>query len=115
MENESSEGDVIIRLPNKEDGVPDVLLYVGNQESAVLDEALDSLPWSSLSWSIYRGLRDILTAYSKQRIDHHRNRLANTLRVAVLNRSEKLIARGWDSRFVSCEMADMVSIAVLVG
>ncbi|KAJ5404049.1 hypothetical protein N7509_003920 [Penicillium cosmopolitanum] len=115
MENESSKSTVVLRLPNKEDGTSDVILYIGHQESAVLDQALDNLPWSFLSWSIHRGLRDILTAYSKQRMDLYRNRLANTLRLAVLNRPETLIARGWDSQFVRHEMADMASSAVLSG
>jgi hypothetical protein len=48
-------------------------------------------------------------------MDHYRNRLATTLRLAVSNRPEKLIAKGWDSQFVSCEIADMASGAVLAG
>ncbi|KAJ5095198.1 hypothetical protein N7532_007489, partial [Penicillium argentinense] len=112
MEQELSECTVLLRLPNKEDGMPDVILYVRDQESAILED-LDNLPWSFLSWSIHRGLRDILTAYSKVRIDSYRNCLANTQRLAVLNRPENLIARGWDSQFVRYYMADMASSIVL--
>jgi len=62
-----------------------------------------------------RRLRDILVTYSKERMDCYRDRLADTLRRAVLDKSEKLIARGWDSQFVIHEMADMASSAVLAG
>lgn len=114
-EQELSEDTIVLHLPNKANGMYDVILYIKDQESAVLDEALDNLPWSFLSWSIHRGLRDILVAYSKKRMDCYRDRLADTLRLAVLDKSEKLIARGWDSQFVIHEMADMVSSAVLAG
>lgn len=43
-ELESSEGMVVLYLPNKESGVRDVTLYVPKQEAAVLNKALDKLP-----------------------------------------------------------------------
>ncbi|KAJ5217722.1 uncharacterized protein N7469_011347 [Penicillium citrinum] len=77
----------------------DVILYAKGQESAIPDEALDNLPWSFLSWSLHRGLRDILVAYSKERMD----------------RSSRYSAPGWDSQVVIHEMEDMASSAVLAG
>lgn len=53
-ETELSQDTVTLYLPNKEDGKSDVILHVP-EESAVLNNALDCLPWSSLSWSIHRG------------------------------------------------------------
>ncbi|KAJ5609927.1 hypothetical protein N7528_009193 [Penicillium herquei] len=104
MERESDEKTVVLRLPNKENGRSDVILYVPGQESAILDKALDNLPWSFLSRSAHRGLRDILTSHSKERMDRHRNCLA-----------KPCAPRGWDSRFVRHEMGDMASSAILAG
>ncbi|KGO77208.1 hypothetical protein PITC_023320 [Penicillium italicum] len=114
-EQKLSEDTVILHLPNKENGVLDVILYVRDRESTVLNKALDNLPWTFLSWSIHRGLRDILVAFSRERMDRYRNSLAKTLSLAVLNMSEKFEARGWNSQFVRDEMADMASSAVLAG
>ena len=36
--------------------------------------ALDCLPWNSLSWSIHRGMRDILLAFGKPVMDEFRKR-----------------------------------------
>jgi hypothetical protein len=66
---ESLETTHILRLPDNKDGVHDVILHTCSQESAILHEALDKLPWSSLSWSIHWGLRDILVTYSKQTLE----------------------------------------------
>ncbi|OQD81451.1 hypothetical protein PENANT_c027G10148 [Penicillium antarcticum] len=115
MEQKPSEDTIILRLPNRENRLPDVTLYVRDQESTVLNEALDNLPWTFLSWSIHRGLRDLLVAFSKERMDRYRDCLAKTLSLAVLNMPEKLNARGWDPQFVRHEMAGMASSAVLAG
>ena len=74
---------MVLRLPNKNDGVCNVILYIALQESAVLNDALDNLPWTFLPWSIHQGLRDILVAFSKERMARYRSRLAKTLRIAV--------------------------------
>jgi hypothetical protein len=114
-EIESSEDMVSLNLPNKDSGVRDVTLYVRKQEAAVLNEALDKLPWTFLSWSIHRGLRDILVAFARERMDRYRNRLAETLRLAVAKWPERLEARGWDPRFVREDMAAMAASAVMAG
>ncbi|KAJ5456245.1 hypothetical protein N7530_011519 [Penicillium desertorum] len=114
-EIESSEDMVSLNLPNKDSGVRDVTLYVRKQEAAVLNEALDKLPWTFLSWSIHRGLRDILVAFARERMDRYRNRLAETLRLAVAKWPERLEARGWDPRFVREGMAAMAASAVMAG
>ncbi|KAJ5373068.1 hypothetical protein N7517_005074 [Penicillium concentricum] len=114
-EIESSEDMVILYLPNKDSGVRDVTLYVPERESDILNEALDKLPWTFLSWSIHRGLRDILVAFAKERMDQYRNRLAETLRLAVAKWPERLEARGWDLRFVREDMAAMAASAVMAG
>lgn len=106
---------ITLHLPNKDTGECDVILYIPEEESAVLNKALDCLPWSPLSWSIHRGLRDILVAFAQKRMDQYRCQLAETLRSAVAKWPEKLDSRGWDFRFVRESMADMAASAVLAG
>lgn len=112
-EVEPPEGMVVLRLPNKHDGGGDVILYIPEKESTVLNEALDNLSWTFLSWSLHRGLRDILVAFGKERMARYRRRLALTLREAVTKWPERLVARGWNSQFVRETMADMAESAVL--
>ncbi|KAJ5335749.1 uncharacterized protein N7506_005685 [Penicillium brevicompactum] len=112
-EVEPPEGMVVLRLPNKHDGGGDVTLYIPEKESTVLNEALDNLSWTFLSWSLHRGLRDILVAFGKERMARYRRRLALTLREAVTKWPERLVARGWNSQFVRETMADMAESAVL--
>jgi hypothetical protein len=114
-EIESSEDIVVLYLPSKDRGVCDVTLYVSRQESTILNEALDNLPWTFLSWSIHRGLRDILVAFARERMDRYRSRLAETLRLTVEKWPERLDARGWNPRFVREDMADMAASAVMAG
>ncbi|PWY79377.1 hypothetical protein BO94DRAFT_537393 [Aspergillus sclerotioniger CBS 115572] len=93
-----------------------VTLYILPNEATILNNCLDYLPWTSLSWSIHRGLRDILIAFAKPRMNHHRSQLAQTLRSTVSTRPDRLIARGWDAQFVQDgSMADMAAGAVLAG
>lgn len=112
---ETSQDMVVLYLPNKDRGVCDVTLYVQRQESTVLNEALDKLPWTFLSWSIHRGLRDILVAFAKERMDRYRSRLAETLRLTVAKWPERLDARGWNPLFVREDMAEMAASAVMAG
>lgn len=106
---------VILALPSTDGGDRDVTLYVPKRESDVLNKALDYLPWSCIPWSIHRGLRDILVAFAKERMDQHRHLLAETLRSAVSQWPERLDARGWRPQFVRESMADIAANAVLAG
>lgn len=115
VETEPSQDTVTLYLPNSEDGKCDVILYVAKKESNVLDKALDCLPWSALSWSVHRGLRDILVAFAKDRMDRYRDRLAETLRSTVIKWPERLDAKGWDPQFVRGTMADIAASAVSAG
>lgn len=107
--------DIVLYLPSTKGEVRGVTLYVPEREAAVLNEALDKLPWAFISWSIHRGLRDILMAFSKERMDLYRSSLADTLRFAVAQWPERLDARGWNPRFVRDGMADIAASAVLAG
>lgn len=107
--------DIVLHLPSTNGEIRGVTLYVPQEEAAILNETLDKLPWTFISWSIHRGLRDILTAFSKDRMDCYRGSLADTLRFAVAHWPERLDARSWDPRFVRDDMADIAASAVLAG
>lgn len=114
--SESREHQVTLMLPSEENPKKKgVTLYVGEQEAQVLNEALDCLPWTNLSWSIHRGLRDVLVAFGKERMDQYRNRLAETLYSTVKEHSAELEASGWDKQFVQTYMADAAVSAVMSG
>ncbi|CAJ2503274.1 Uu.00g106680.m01.CDS01 [Anthostomella pinea] len=90
-------------------------MVVPAPEQAVLRHALDCLPWTSLSWSMHRGMRDVLLAYAKPVMDAHRSQLAAQLRRTVAERADALRAWGWDAQFVRDNMAHMAASAVLAG
>ncbi|KAK8153710.1 hypothetical protein IWX90DRAFT_76735 [Phyllosticta citrichinensis] len=102
-----------LNLPSTAKG--DVEMFVCAQEQEILNRAMDSLPWSSLSWSIHRGLRDLLMAFSKTRMDELRSRFASTLRQAVRDNYLALDALGWEPTFVRQHMGDMAAGAVVAG
>lgn len=68
-----------------------------------------------MSWSIHRGLREILVTYAKRTIDKHRRTLASTLREFVLNHSTLFEANGWPAKCVRGTMADLAANSVLAG
>ncbi|KAI0476177.1 hypothetical protein GGR56DRAFT_674668 [Xylariaceae sp. FL0804] len=107
---------LILTLPSKDNAGP-VSMHIPPATEHILQHALDVLPWTSLSWSIHRGLRDILVAYARPTMDAHRASLAALLRSAVAApaTASALRARGWDPAFVRHNMADMAASAVLAG
>ncbi|KAI0387092.1 hypothetical protein F5Y04DRAFT_76536 [Hypomontagnella monticulosa] len=110
-----NEDILVLELPNKDDKRLTVKFLIPPAEEAVLKHALDVLPWTSLSWSAHRGLRDILLAYGKPVMDFYRAQLADLLRKTVETRPDVLRARGWDAAFVRNNMAHMAASAVLAG
>ncbi|KAI1501485.1 hypothetical protein F5X99DRAFT_201161 [Biscogniauxia marginata] len=111
----SSDDDIVLDLPSTEKGGARVKMLLGPREQAVVRRALDCLPWSPLSWSMHRGLRDVLVAYARPVMDAHRARLAARVRRAVAEGAAALCARGWDRAFVRDNMAHMAASAVLAG
>ncbi|KAK7521204.1 uncharacterized protein IWZ02DRAFT_280877 [Phyllosticta citriasiana] len=103
-----------LNLPSTEGG-HGVQMFVCAPEQATLTRAMDCLPWSSLSWSVHRGLRDILMAFSKTRMTEMRPRFASTLRQAVLDNPLALDALGWEPSFVRQHMGEMAAAAVVAG
>lgn len=103
-----------LHLPSIEKHIQ-LSMIVPESEQKILEQSLDSLPWSSLSWSIHRGLRDILVAYAKPTMDEFRHRLASRLRELINANPQQLEANGWSAEFVKGVMGDLAANSVLAG
>ncbi|CAJ2512092.1 Uu.00g077170.m01.CDS01 [Anthostomella pinea] len=90
-----------------------VKLMIPSREQDVIKHALDCLPWTSLSWSIHRGLKDILVAYARPVMDSFRTELADLLKQTVNEQPHLLDRRGWNPQFVRQSMGEMAASAVL--
>ncbi|KAL8683950.1 MAG: hypothetical protein Q9186_000161 [Xanthomendoza sp. 1 TL-2023] len=101
-----------LTLPSKEKG-RNTTFYVPEKEQQMLAQLMDCLPWSPLSWSIHRGLRDLLLAFSRATMDKCRRRLAQKLRETVLQNPQKLEARGWGPEFIRESIPDIVFSSVM--
>lgn len=113
-ENHDDKEDVYLKLPSsREDGF--VGLEVPLKEYRMLEEALDKLPWANLSWSMHRGMRDLLLGCARDRMNQHRITLAQILRDAAKEYHMQLVQRGWNSNFAKCQMGNMAANAVLAG
>ncbi|KAI0842496.1 hypothetical protein F5Y06DRAFT_257770 [Hypoxylon sp. FL0890] len=107
--------DIVLELPNKDNGKHTVTMLIPPPEQQIIAQALDSLPWTNLSWSIHRGLRDILLAYGKPIMDKHRASLAELIKNTVEAHPDVFRARGWDPEFVRNNMGHMAASAILAG
>ncbi|KAL9632356.1 MAG: hypothetical protein Q9204_003829 [Flavoplaca sp. TL-2023a] len=105
---------VVLQLPSKE-VQQDLVLRVPKAEEEILLQALDCLPWSSMSWSVHRGLRDILVTYAKRTMDQYRKSLAAELKSAVSDHSPTLVKIGWNPVFVYSSMGDIAANSVMAG
>jgi hypothetical protein len=77
--------------------------------------ALDCLPWNSLSWSIHRGMRDILLAFGKPVMNDFRERLAALLKATIAENPVALDNIGWNPEFVRKSMGEMAYSAIMDG
>ena len=93
----------------------EVHLIVPPAEDLVIRHALDCLSWTSLSWSMHRGLRDIVLAYTKPTMDSHRLQLGQLVLQAVQDNEQALQAMGWEASFVKNNMGHMAATAILAG
>lgn len=114
MDEERPSGAIELRLPSTEKNIQ-VSMLVPTMEQGILEHTLDCLPWSSLSWSIHRGLRDILVAYAKPTMDELRPNIASRLREFVHEQPQRLEANGWSAEFVRGAMAELAASSVLAG
>ena len=114
LEKEASAEATELYLPSVEKNTQ-LSMLIPEPEQRVLEQTLDCLPWSSLSWSIHRGLRDILVAYAKPTMDKFRQNLASRLREFINGQPQQLEANGWSAGFVRGAMADLAANSVLAG
>ena len=114
MDEDRPSGAVDLHLPSTEENTQ-VLMLVPQMEQEILEHTLDCLPWSSLSWSIHRGLRDILVAYAKPTMDRFRQALASVLRDFINEHPQQFEANGWSGEFVRGAMAEIAANSVLAG
>ncbi|KAL9045034.1 MAG: hypothetical protein Q9206_007343 [Seirophora lacunosa] len=105
---------LVLQLPSK-DVQQNWVLRVPKAEEEILLQALDCLPWSSMSWSVHRGLRDILVAYAKPTMDQYRKSLAAELKSAISDHSPTLVKNGWNPVFVYNSMGDIAANSVMAG
>ncbi|KAL8857648.1 MAG: hypothetical protein Q9178_005813 [Gyalolechia marmorata] len=107
-------GALQLTLPSKETG-RNAIFLIPSMEQQLLAHLMDCLPWSPLSWSIHRGLRDLLLAFSKAIMDQFRRSFAQKLREIVERRPERLEARGWETNFIRESMPDIAFSSVMAG
>ena len=89
-------------------------VFVPEYEQQMLAAALDSLPWSLLSWSVHRGMQGLLVAYGEATMRTYRPALAYTLKEAVKTHPKALEDGGWDAKFVRDYMADTAAATVVM-
>ena len=114
LDEEPPSDTVELRLPSTEKNTQ-LSIHVSHIEKEILNHAMDCLPWSSLSWSIHRGLRDILVAYAKPTMDKFRQGLASRLQTFIEKEPHRLEANGWSAEFVRGAMAELAANSVLAG
>lgn len=107
-------GTLSLTIPSLEHKVFSTL-SVSSAVQEALALAMDCLPWSAMSWSIHRGLRDILIAFCKPKMDLYRDSLAENLKAIARERSDILERRGWDSAFVRESIGELAASAIEAG
>ncbi|KAL8671637.1 MAG: hypothetical protein Q9168_003864 [Polycauliona sp. 1 TL-2023] len=114
VENDLPPHELKLTLPSKEKG-QNATFCIPSKEQQMLAHLMDCLPWSPLSWSIHRGLRDLLLAFSKPTMNKFRRSYAQTLRDVVHQTPTKLEARGWEPKFIRESMPDIAFSSVMAG
>ena len=107
-------GALRLTLPSKESD-RNAIFLIPSMEQQLLAHLMDCLPWSPLSWSIHRGLRDLLLAFSKAIMDKFRRSFAQKLWEIVEQRPERLEARGWETKFIRESIPDIAFSSVMAG
>ena len=91
------------------------IVYVPSAEEKLLATALDCLPWSSLGWSIHRGMQCLLVAYGKRMMQQYRRAFAHTLKTAIETYPSALESQGWSPSLVRDFMPDNSAASVMAG
>ena len=103
-----------LTLPSKEKDQY-AIFFIPPNEQQFLSHLMDCLPWSPLSWSVHRGLRDLLLAFSKTTMDKFRKGLAQVLRQNIKKLPHDLEVKGWELKFIRESMPDIAYSSVMAG
>ncbi|KAL9040064.1 MAG: hypothetical protein Q9180_002145 [Flavoplaca navasiana] len=104
----------LLTLPSKDED-RHAIFCVRWEELQLLAHSMDCLPWSPVSWSIHRGLRDLLLSFSKTTMDTYRESLAQKLLDNVHQASDILEARGWHPEFIKESIPGIIYNSVMAG
>ena len=88
-------------------------VYVPLAEESILATALDCLPWSSLGWSVHRGMQCLLVAYGERVMHAYRRAFAHTLKMAVRTHATVLERQSGSPSIVQDHMPDNVATSVM--
>ncbi|ROW06762.1 hypothetical protein VMCG_04180 [Cytospora schulzeri] len=111
----SDKQQVRLTVPSRVTNEP-ATVVLEHEVLELLPQLLDRVPWTHLSWSMHRGMRDILLAFGKNTMNMYRPLLATKLRQAVRELlSNPKDTKGWDPDFVRDSMPDMVYTTVTSG
>ena len=88
-------------------------VYIPRAEEEILATALDCLPWSSLGWSIYRGMQCLLRAYGERVMSRYRKAFARALKMVIEAYPESLEAAGWSPSIARGYMGDNSATSVM--
>jgi hypothetical protein len=111
----ASEEDVKLEVQCSAPDIETASIIVKKHEQELLRRALDCLPWTHLSWSMHRGMRDILLAYGFKVMNSYREELASLIGDTVRDKESALIEAGWSPEFLRTSMAEMASSSVMFG
>ena len=112
-ENDKAEQRMGLELATKDRTLG--ALFVAEHEQSLLAKALDYLPWTSLSWSMHWGMRDILLAYGKPIMDRYRTQVATMVKEGVKSVESALVGKGWNPDLVKESMGDLAESTILSG
>ena len=88
-------------------------VYVPLAEEKILATALDCLPWSSLGWSVHRGMQCLLVAYGERIMSAYRPAFAYTLKMAIKTHASVLERQGWSPSIVRDHMPDNAATSIM--
>ncbi|CAI6342527.1 unnamed protein product [Periconia digitata] len=114
VNTENLGGESWIFTPSLE-GKQDTRFSISRDVKNVIAHAMDCLPWSNLSWSVHRGMRDILLAFTRHTMNKYRPALARQLRNTSNTSYQSLVDLGWEKNFVKNYMGRMAESTVLAG
>lgn len=98
-----------------------VRMMIPEQSQDKIKFALDCLPWNSLSFSLHRGMQDILLEFGKPTMETYRKQLATLVKNTIVNnpialgRDKKGVGIGYENNLTGGSLASMAESAIMDG